>query len=253
MFISGRHNRAVGVPDELFDDDYLHFYESVVSDERSDADVETVARLVSLGDGVRVLDVPCGEGRIAGRLEALGCDVVGVDNNAGFLRLARERHPRVDFREADMRRLDYGESFDVVVNWFTSFGYFDPATNDALLASFARALRPGGHLIVDLYNPARLRRLVELAGGASASMIERGADLMVDRVTIDEEQGRGRADRFLVRDGRVRKVEFSIELVGADALVRRLLAAGFRRVHLFGAGGAPFDPEGPRLIARAER
>jgi SAM-dependent methyltransferase len=253
VFISGRHNRAVGVPAELFDDDYLHFYESIVSDERSDADVETLARLVPLTDGLRVLDVPCGEGRIAGRLEALGCDVVGLDNNAGFLRLARERYPRVDFRERDMRRLDYEGSFDVVVNWYTSFGYFDPATNDALLASFARALRPGGHLIVDLYNAARLRRLVELGGGASATLRERGADLMVDRLTIDDEQGRGRTDRFMVRDGQVRKVKFSIELVDADALVRRLLTAGFRRVHLFGAGGIPFDPDGPRLIARAER
>ena len=241
------------MPDELFDDDYRYFYESVVSDERSDADVETVARLVSPGNGVRVLDVPCGEGRIAGRLEALGCDVVGIDNNAGFLRLARERYPRVDFREADMRRLDYEGSFDLVVNWFTSFGYFDPAANDALLGSLARALRPGGHLIVDLYNPARLRRLVELAGGASATVTERGADLMVDRLTIDDQEGRGRTDRFMVRDGRVRKVKFSIELVDADALVRRLLAAGFRRVHLFGAGGGPFDPDGPRLIARGER
>jgi hypothetical protein len=76
---------------------------------------------------------------------------------------------------------------------------------------------------------------------------------MVDRITIDDDQGRGRTDRFMVRDGRVRKLNFSIELVDADALVRRLLAAGFRRVHLFGAGGVPFDPEGPRLIARAER
>jgi SAM-dependent methyltransferase len=253
VFITGRHNRAVGVPGELFDDDYLHFYESIVSDERSDADLETLARLVTLGDGVRVLDVPCGEGRIAGRLAALGCHVVGVDNNAGFLRLARERYPRVDFAERDMRRLDYEESFDLVVNWYTSFGYFDAATNDALLASLARALRPGGHLIVDLYNAARLRRLVELGGGASATLTERGADLMVDRITIDDDQGRGRTDRFIVRDGRLRKVKFSIELVDADALVRRLLAAGFRRVHLFGAAGGPFDPEGPRLIARAER
>lgn len=61
------------VPPELFDDDYLYFYVDVLGDERSDAAAEVVARLLSLAPGMRVLDVPCGEGRIAGRLAQRGC------------------------------------------------------------------------------------------------------------------------------------------------------------------------------------
>jgi SAM-dependent methyltransferase len=152
-----------------------------------------------------------------------------------------------------MRELRYESEFDAVVNWFTSFGYFDPATNDAVLAAFARALRPGGRLLLDLYNPARLIQLAELAGGHTAMVTERGDDLMVDRVSIDHEQGRGRTERFLVRDGRVRKLEFSIELVDPEGLTDRLRAAGFADVQLLGAGGSAFDPDGPRLIALARR
>ena len=37
-----------------------------------------------------------------------------------------------------------------------SFGYFDRAQNDALLARFARALRPGGRLLIEMHNPGRL-------------------------------------------------------------------------------------------------
>jgi SAM-dependent methyltransferase len=241
------------LPAELFDDDYLYFYEEILGDERSDADAALAARLLSLGAGMRVLDVPCGEGRIAGRLAALGCDVVGVDNNEPFLELARARHPGPEYRVGDMRELAYEAEFDAVVNWFTSFGYFDPATNDAVLAAFARALRPGGRLLLDVYNPARLRRLVDLAGGQTALAVDRGDDLIVDRVSIDDEQGRGHTERFLVRDGRVRKLEFSIELVEAETLTDRLSGAGFADVELFGAGGGAFDPEGPRLIALARR
>jgi SAM-dependent methyltransferase len=243
----------VSVPPEIFDDDYLYFYTDVLSAERSDADADLVARLLSLRPGVRVLDVPCGEGRIAGRLARRGCEVVGIDANEHFLSLARERYPEATFQHGDMRNLQYESEFDAVVNWFTSFGYFDPATNDKVLAGLARALRPDGRLLLELHNPGRLARLVELAGGSSATVVERGRDLMVDRVRYDQAAGRSRTERFIVKNGRVRKLEFSLEQVPAPQLTRRLHQAGFRDVQLFGQDGAPFEPEGRRLIALARR
>jgi SAM-dependent methyltransferase len=241
----------MGVPDELFDDDYLHFYADVLGEERSDADAETIARLLSLEPGMRVLDVPCGEGRIAGRLARRGAEVVGVDASERFINLAGERHPEVSFVRGDMRDLPYESEFDALLNWFTSFGYFDSATNDAVLAGFARALRPGGRLLLELHNPQRLIQLVELSGGAIANVIERDGDLMVDRTAYDEATGRSATERWIVRGGRTRKLEFSLEQIRPPDLTQRLRAAGFREVQLFGAAGGPFDPDGPRLIALA--
>jgi cyclopropane fatty-acyl-phospholipid synthase-like methyltransferase len=71
-----REDTRMPVPPELFDEDYLYFYDEVLSAERADADAEVVARLLRLEPGARVLDVPCGTGRIAGRLAARGCEVV---------------------------------------------------------------------------------------------------------------------------------------------------------------------------------
>jgi SAM-dependent methyltransferase len=243
----------MGVPRELFDDDYLYFYEPFLSDERSDADAEVIARLLDLRPGMRVLDVPCGHGRIAGRLARAGCEVVGIDYTPKFIELARARHPQATFTIRDMRELDYDAEFDAVVNWYTSFGYFDPDTNDAVLASFARALKRGGGLVLELHNPARLASILALTGGTSASVTERDGDLMVDRFTIDAETGRSRTERFLVRDGRVRRIEFTLEQVPADRLTDRLHTAGFEQVELFGARGSAYDPDGPRLIAVARR
>ena len=93
--------------------------------ERSDADAEVVARLLSVRPGMRVLDVACGEGRIAGRLARHGCEVVGVDTNERLLGPAREHHPQVTFERGDIRELHYDSEFDAVVNWYTSFGYFE--------------------------------------------------------------------------------------------------------------------------------
>ena len=243
----------MSVPPELFDDDYLHFYEGPDSSERSDADAELSARLLSLEPGMRVLDAPCGEGRIAGRLARRGCEVVGLDYTAPWIELARERHPEATFHHGDIRALTFEDEFDAVVNWFTSFGYFDPQTNDLVLAAFARALRPGGRLLIELHNPWRLQRLVATAGGSSAYVVDRDDELLADRVTYDTETRLSRTERFILRHGRLRRLEFSLEQVPAPALRRRLLAAGFGAVELFGEGGAPFRVDSRRLIAVAHK
>jgi SAM-dependent methyltransferase len=243
----------VAVPLELFDEDYLYFYEDMLAPERSDADAQVAARLLKLEPRMRVLDVPCGDGRIAGRLAARRCEVVGVDITERFLELGRERYPEVRFERRDMRELEYEDEFDAIVNWFTSWGYFDPETNDAVLASFARALRPGGRLVLELHNPQRLRRILELTGGTSWTAAVRGDDLMVDRITLDEVQRWSHTERFIVRDGRVRRIEFTLEQVPAAELGPRLERAGFGAVGFHGAGGGEFEPNGPRLIALAER
>ncbi len=148
------------VPPELFEDSYLYFYGGDL-EQRSDADAALIARLLALREGARVLDVPCGHGRIAGRLADRGYEVVGIDYTEHFLELARERWPKVRFEHGDMRSLEADAEFDAVVNWFTSFGYFDRETNDAVLRSFARALRPDGQLLLECHNPGRLKRLIE--------------------------------------------------------------------------------------------
>ncbi len=243
----------MSVPPEIFDENYLYFYEQMLGPERSEADVQLIAHLLSLSPGMRVLDIPCGDGRIAGPLARHGCEVVGMDVSERFLQLGRERWPEVAFCSGDMRQLAFESEFDAVLNWFTSFGYFDRPTNDAVLRAFARALRPGGKLLLELHNPGRLERLIELGGGSSASVIEREGDLLVDRVTYDRAEGFSRTERFVVRDGRVRKLEFRLEQVRAQELVARLRDAGFEDVRLFGQGGAEFEPEGRRLIALARR
>jgi SAM-dependent methyltransferase/RimJ/RimL family protein N-acetyltransferase len=239
------------VPHEMFDDDYLYFYADLFGPERSDTDAELVARLLSLEEGMRVLDVPCGEGRIAGRLARLGCEVVGVDYTEAWIELARKQYPEATFHHGDMRSLSYEHEFDAVVNWFTSFGYFDPPTNDRVLASFAQALRPGGRLLLELHNPWRLQRLIAAAGGSSAYVVDRDGDMMADRVTYDPETRLSRTERFAIRGGHLRRLEFTLEQVPAPDLVNRLRRAGFASVELFAEGGTAFAPNSRRLIALA--
>lgn len=51
-----------------------------------------------------------------------------------------------------MRRLRFRGQFDLVLNLFTSFGYFGDRTDQRVLESFYRALRPGGRAVVHVIN-----------------------------------------------------------------------------------------------------
>jgi SAM-dependent methyltransferase/GNAT superfamily N-acetyltransferase len=240
----------MGVPLGFFDD-YLYFYPDVVSAEQSDLEVDAIDKILAPLAGLRVLDVPCGPGRIAGRLAARGCEVIGIDKHPPMLGLAREQYPLVSFELGDMRSLPFEQEFDVIVHWGASFGYFDPQTNDRVLEQFAAALHPGGRLLLEVQNPWTLARRAERPGSTFSSVIERDGDLMVDRVRYDHASCFSHAERFVVRDGQQRKLEASIEHMPAPRLRGRLHRAGFGDIQLFGQGGASFDPLGPTLIALA--
>jgi SAM-dependent methyltransferase len=135
---------------EFFDEDYVTVWSVAGSFENTAGMVDDLERLLGLSPGARVLDIACGFGRIAGPLAARGYDVTGLDFSAAQLRLAEERNPGPHYVQADMRNPPAGP-FDAAINLFSSFGYFDdPEADQAALAAWAGALRPGGVLVMEL-------------------------------------------------------------------------------------------------------
>jgi SAM-dependent methyltransferase len=92
------------------------------------------------------LDAACGTGRVAQYLHACGHQVVGVDNSSEMLALARKRLPGADFREGALEDLPLPDaSVDLVV---TTLALCHVPDLKAVLAEFARVLRPGGDLVI---------------------------------------------------------------------------------------------------------
>jgi len=136
-----------------FDAQYLHEYEPLFDPVR---DRKEVARLVDLlaefPAGSPLLDCPCGQGRHAHLLAEAGFNVDGFDYSADLLKVAAKRGTgrMLRYTRGDMRKLPskWTGRFSVVVNLFTSFGFFDdPADDRRVLAEFARVLEPGGVLV----------------------------------------------------------------------------------------------------------
>ncbi|MGY3340706.1 ubiquinone/menaquinone biosynthesis C-methylase UbiE [Streptomyces filamentosus] len=101
----------------------------------------------SVGDLGPVLDVGCGPGTVTGYLAERGLDVSGVDLSPRMIEHARRLHPHCRFDVASATELDLGEeSLGGVLGWWSLFNL--PRTVlPQVLAGFARALKPGGHLI----------------------------------------------------------------------------------------------------------
>ena len=73
----------------FFDSDYLDVWGELFSTEESDAEAERLVELLQLAAGARVLDAPCGYGRLSEPLAARGFDVVGVDQSAELVAHAK--------------------------------------------------------------------------------------------------------------------------------------------------------------------
>lgn len=99
----------------------------------------------------RALDAACGTGRHAGRLVGLGHDVLGIDLTPEMLERAAVNVPGAEFREGDLRDLPVAdEQFDLVV---CGLALSHVADLRAGIAELARALRPGGRVVISVLHP----------------------------------------------------------------------------------------------------
>jgi ubiquinone/menaquinone biosynthesis C-methylase UbiE len=235
----------VTVGPDAFGEDYLYFYGTWLTAEVDERQTELVWRLLELEPGAEVLDVACGHGRIANRLAERGARVTGLDADAYFLAKAREAGSGAEFVEGDMRSLPSPDaSFDAVLLWFTSLGYFDDDGNRAVLRELRRVLRPGGRAAVDFQNLPRL-----LANFQRQTFVRRGVDVMLDEHEFDEDTRLMETTRTYFRGGDVREIHYRMRCFMPEELREWLLAAGFTDVDLRGYEGEPFTPESRRVIA----
>jgi len=107
---------------------------------------ETFARRIKLNapaERFRILDAGCGPGRDSKWFHERGFQVIGVDLSAGMLAEARRRASDIDFRQADLRQLDFPDGyFDGV--WCCASLHHLPRTDvPGVLATFNRILGHG--------------------------------------------------------------------------------------------------------------
>jgi 2-polyprenyl-3-methyl-5-hydroxy-6-metoxy-1,4-benzoquinol methylase len=212
--------------------------------------VDKVLRLTNL-QGKSALDLGCGTGRFSIALAERGFTVTGVDRTKYLLDKARAKarstHITVEWVQEDMRDFGRPEAYDFVLSMFSTFGYFDDRRDDAaVLANVSKSLRPGGVFLMDILGKEVLAKMFQRS---SAQTLSDGSVLVEQRSVLDD-WTRVINEWTVIRNGRVRKFTFLLNIYSGRELRHEMERAGLVDVRLYGnLDGDPYGPDAARLIA----
>ena len=234
-------------PVAFFDEDYIRLYRPMFTEERTRSEVDFIAAALGLEQPSAVLDLACGFGRHAIGMAQRGHRVTGVDFNPRYLEIAAAEAARA----GDMRALPFEREFDAVYSFFTSFGYYGDVENERVLAGIARALRPGGRLLIDMMNRDWLlthpqQRVWNQREDGSLLMEEVSLDLVTSRVV---------SRQILIEPGGAHRLtkEFDLRAYTAAELAALCARHGLVRREVWGGDRSAYSTESRRLVLLAER
>lgn len=232
--------------------DYLEVYRH-----RNEADANKLFGLIndniSVRESARVLDIACGAGRHSVLFSLKGYRVSAFDLSRTLLHEAKhkalELGADVNFFCADIRTFELKCCYDLILNLFTSFGYFEEdAENFSVFSKAYSLLRSGGYFIFDYFNAEHLRLnlLPESSHEVNGRSIVQQRSIKDDRVN-KKIFIRGLGDEKIFNE--------SVKLYQAAEISRQLKSCGFIIGQKFGdySGNAFFAESSPRIIIIARK
>jgi SAM-dependent methyltransferase len=225
-----------------FGEEYIALYPH-----RNAAEAEHVVALIDRTIGntpiSKVLDLACGAGRHS-RVLCRRWWTAGLDLSEVLLRLAHKEGVEAALVRGDMRVLPFRDgAFHLVVNLFTSFGYFaDDESHLHVVREVSRVTADGGAFVLDFLNTTRLRNAL-----VPYDEREIGGQIVEQRREISED-GRFVIKRICLR-GTGKEFTERVRLFDPGDLSSMMTAAGFDVVATYGSyDGAPIGPQSPRAI-----
>ena len=227
----------------------LDFWRAAIPAELTRVEADFLAKQLQLTTSAKVLDVPCGNGRLSIELAQRGFALTGVDIATEFMEEAKNSSTQIgvniDWYTQDMRDLPWPGDFDGAFCFGNSFGYLDDEANADFLKAVSRTLKPGRRFILDAPAVAECilptfqpSRSIEIAG------------IKVDiEHRYDHEQGRMFNDFTFTRDGIEDKRPSSQRAYTYRELTELLHDAGFEFVAAYGSlTEEPFKLGAHRLL-----
>ena len=250
----------------MIDDDPSDFYTGLAAEvwraahteAENEAQADFAEDVLGLAPGARVLDVPCGPGRIALALARRGYRLTGIDRNYQFLaelkRAAQGHTQQVQAVHAlaiDMTDLpeDIGP-FDAAVCLGNSLPFLSPAGQEAFARGLARVMADGGRVLLHS----------ELVAECLLPNLEERPWRQVGDIRMLVDNDYAAADGRLVSTYTFQRgdTEETRRLTGwvhtAGDLLRRFATAGFAVDSTYGDWDRrPFGYADPMLLAVLER
>lgn len=228
-------------------DNYLKVY-----DHRDFRDAEKLAQLIlksiPLSRDGKILDAACGAGRHSLIFAENGFNVTGFDLSSTLLLKAKEeafeRKLFLNLVRADIREIQFKTKFDLILNLFTSFGYFESdEENFRFVKNSIEFLNEDGFYVLDFLN----KNFVENNLIAESYKNIDGIDIKESRKI---ENQRVIKKIVLKQDQLVNEFKEYVCLYGKDFIVKQFLKFGYKLVNSFGDyEGSEYCPKtSPRMI-----
>jgi SAM-dependent methyltransferase len=125
--------------------------------ETIDRTVEWIIATLGLHPGDAVLDLGCGPGLYTSRLAGKGLYITGVDYSHSSIdyatSYARDHGLNITYRYQNYLELTDENQYEAALLIFGDYCPLNPEQRSTLLANVHRALKPGGHFVLDVSTP----------------------------------------------------------------------------------------------------
>ena len=139
-----------------FDSKYYHILYKNRDEQEAENFIQNLSQFFKKED--KIIDIACGAGRHSLFLSKLGYQTTGIDLSEESIKFAKKKsNGKIPFEVWDMRKCYKKQEFDVALNLFTSFGYFNNKEDDFLaIKSMSDNLKNDGILIIDFLNSKKV-------------------------------------------------------------------------------------------------
>jgi SAM-dependent methyltransferase len=213
-----------------FNTPYYHLLYNNRNDEEAQNFISNLMNLLELPKTAKVLDVGCGKGRHSRYLAHLGYTTIGIDLSCHSIDTARQDLlPNLDFKVWDMRQVYRNSYFDLAVNLFSSFGYFDTDQDDQnAICAMASDLKPKGILVLDYMNPECVVKTM-----VSRAIVDRGEVQFHIKKKI--EGGFVKKEIDFLADGQNQHYEEQLKIIKPEQFQKLFAGADLHIQHIFGS------------------
>jgi SAM-dependent methyltransferase len=217
-------------------------------------EVDKIVKLLQIKGQDTILDLCCGRGRHSLEFSRRGFDVTGVDRTTSYIEKARleaeKLNLNVAFMPGDMRDYCVPNNFDIIINMFGSFGYFENSDDDQkVVANMYASLRAGGQFLIETMGKELLARDFQ-----KREWSEEGDLLILSERKVSQNWARIET-RWIVIQG-TKRVEHrvSVRSYSAVELSSLLFDCGFPEVAVYGSlDGIEYDQMAQRLVVVGQK
>lgn len=237
--------------EEFFSYDYLRFDQHPETSQ----EVDFIEEALALAPEARILDLCCGYGRHAIELAERGYDVTGYDLSSVLLGRAWTdavaHKASVHWIRGDVRDLEFEGTHDAVISMFTSIGYFeDEMANFDVLKRIARALVPGGRVLIETVN-----RDFVIHHFQPQEWFKIDEDLWVlEKRAFDLIESRSDVEVTVLDKGKKKEFRHSVRVYSFTEIQLILASLGLATNGVWGGfDGEDYTWDSPRMIVMATR